>query len=161
MDETTKAAVERITIRYEQPTRIPSGQLATVFYDCYQLVPSELARLAADAIGDLEHDAFDIAVGLAYSGILFAAAVSGGRKVAIYQKDGKIFGPTLRGLRVFIVDDVVHSGRRLQTAAEAVRAEGGIVAGYVCIVDRSAGVLKSPAATLGAPLWSAFQADME
>jgi orotate phosphoribosyltransferase len=87
--------------------------------------------------------------------------VSGGRKVAIYQKDGKIFGPTLRGLRVFIVDDVVHSGRRLQTAAEAVRAEGGIVAGYVCIVDRSAGVLKSPAATLGAPLWSAFQADME
>lgn len=160
MDETTKASIERITIRFEKPTRIPSGQVATMFYDCYQLAPSELARLAADAIGDLDHEAFDVALGLAYSGILFAAAVAGGRKVAILQKDGKIFGPDLRGKRVVVVDDVVHTGRHVAEAADIVRAEGGVVVGFVCIIDRSSGQLQRPESQLKAPLWSAFQADM-
>jgi orotate phosphoribosyltransferase len=160
MDETTKASIERITIRFEKPTRIPSGQVASVFYDCYQLAPSELARLAADAIGDLDHEAFDVSLGLAYSGILFAAAVAGGRKVAILQKDGRIFGPDLRGKRVVIVDDVVHTGRHIMQAAEIVQAEGGTVVGFVCIIDRSAGALTGASSQLGAPLWSAFQSDM-
>ncbi len=160
MDETTKASIDRIAIRFEKPTRIPSGQVTSVFYDCYQLAPSELARLAADAVGDLDHDAFEFAVGLAYSGILFAAAVAGGRKVAILQKDGKIFGPDLRGKRVVIFDDVFHTGRHLVQAADRVRAEGGIVVGFVCIIDRSSGTLSGAASQLKAPLWSAFQADM-
>jgi orotate phosphoribosyltransferase len=160
MDETTKASIDRITIRFEKPTRIPSGQFASVFYDCYRLAPSELARLAADAIGDLDHDAFDVAVGLAYSGILFAAAVAGGRRVAIIQKDGQLFGPDLRGRKVVIVDDVVHTGGRLQTAAAKVAEEGGTVVGYVCIIDRSSGQLTGSESPLKAPLWSAFQAEM-
>jgi orotate phosphoribosyltransferase len=160
MDDTTKASIDRIAIRFDRPTRIPSGQVASVFYDCYQLTPSELARLAADAIGDLEHEVFDIAVGLAYSGILFAAAVSGGRRVAILQKDGKIFGPDLKGRRVVVVDDVVHTGKHLIDAAEKIRAEGGNVVGYVCIIDRSGGALSEDGSPLKAPLWSAFQSDM-
>ena len=160
MDETTKASIDRITVRFPQPTRIPSGQVASVFYDCYQLTPSELARLAADAIGDLDHEAFDFALGIAYSGILFAAAVAGGRRVAILQKDGKIFGPDLKGRRVVVVDDVIHTGRQIIDAAEKVRAEGGIVVGYVCIIDRSSGALNEAGSQLGAPLWSAYQADM-
>ena len=160
MDETTKAAIDKITIRFERPTRIPSGQFASVFYDCYQLAPSELARLAADAVGDLDHDAFDFAVGLAYSGILFAAAVSGGRKVAILQKDGQLFGPDLRGRRVVIVDDVVHTGRHFVEATAKVESEGAIVVGYVCIIDRSAGALSGAATPLKGPLWSAFQDEM-
>lgn len=161
MDETTKASIDRITIRFDRPTRLPGGQVASVFYDCYQLAPSELARLAADAIGDLEYDAFDLAIGLAYSGILFAAAVAGGRKVAILQKDGRLFGPDLKGKRVMIVDDVVHTGRHITEAAKAALAEGAIVTGFVCIVDRSSGTLSGPTSPLHAPLWSAFQADME
>lgn len=161
MDETTKAAIERIAIRYNQPTKIPSGDVATVFYDCFQLSPSELARLAADAVGDLDHDTFDMAVGLAYSGILFASAVAGGRNVAILQKDGNFFGPTLQGRRVVIVDDVVHSGSRIREAARKVAAAGGAVVGFVCIIDRSSGAFRGATSPLGAPLWSAFQADME
>jgi orotate phosphoribosyltransferase len=161
MDETTKAVIERIAIRYDQPTKIPSGDLATVFYDCFQLSPSELARLAADAIGDLDHDTFDMAVGLAYSGILFSSAVAGGRKVAILQKDGNLFGPELKGRRVVIVDDVVYSGSKIREAARKVQAAGGTVVGFVCIIDRSSGALKGAISPLGAPLWSAFQADME
>jgi orotate phosphoribosyltransferase len=160
MDETTKASIDRITIRFERPTRLPGGQFASIFYDCYQLAPSELARLAADAVGDLEHDAFDIAVGLAYSGIMYAAAVAGGRKVAILQKDGQIFGPDLRGRRVVIVDDVVHTGRHFIEAAKKVEQEGGVVVGFVCIIDRSSGMLKGPQSPLSAPLWSAFESEM-
>jgi orotate phosphoribosyltransferase len=161
MDETTKGLINRITVRFDSPTTLPSGQVASVFYDCYQLVPSELARLAAEAVGDLESDYFDVAVGLAYSGILFAASVAGGRKVAIVQKDGKIFGPDLRGRRVLVVDDVAHTGKRLLGAAKRVADGGGIVVGFVCIVDRSSGILGGPSSPLKLPLWSAFSSDME
>ena len=160
MDETTKAAVDSITIRFERPTRLPGGQVSSVFYDCYQLAPSQLARLAAEAIGELDHDVFEVAVGLAYSGILYAAAVAGGRKVAILQKDGQLFGPDLKGRRVVIVDDVAHTGRHFLDAAKKVEQDGGIVAGFVCIIDRSSGMLKGSSSPLPAPLWSAFEAEM-
>jgi orotate phosphoribosyltransferase len=156
MDETTKAIVDQITIRFAKPTRISSGKVVSVFYDCFQLTPNDYARLAAHAVGHLEHDAFDIAVGLAYSGILYAAAVAGGRKVVIMQKDGRFFGPDLRGQRVVVVDDVVHTGRHFVNAAERVAAEGGVVVGFACLIDRSRGTAQLPA-----QLWSAMQADME
>lgn len=165
MDDTTKRTIERVSIRFPKPTRIPTGQVCSVFYDCYQLTPSELARLAADAVGDLDHDAFDIVVGIAYSGILYAAAVAGGRKVAILQKDDRIFGPDLKGQRVVIADDVVCTGSHLRDAAERVREEGGIVVGFSCIIDRSGGAFTNGVAVnqtnQPAPLWSAFQTDME
>jgi orotate phosphoribosyltransferase len=82
------------------------------------------------------------------------------------QKDGSFFGPDLNGQRVVIVDDVVHSGRRLRDAAEKVRSEGGDVVGFACLIDRSAGRFSHSDVSdirmeLGAPLWSAFQTDME
>jgi orotate phosphoribosyltransferase len=156
MDETTKAIIDQITIRFAKPTRISSGEVVSVFYDCFQLTPNDYARLAAHALGHLEHDAFDIAVGLAYSGILYAAAVAGGRKVVIMQKDGHFFGPDMRGQRVVIADDVVHTGRHLANAAERVTAQGGIVVGFACLIDRSRGKAKLPA-----QLWSAMQTEME
>jgi orotate phosphoribosyltransferase len=166
MDETTKGIIERIAIQFPKPTRIPSGQVCSIFYDCFQLTPNDLARLAAHAVGHLEHDAFDVAVGLAYSGILFAASVAGGRKVAILQKDGRFFGPDLKGQRVVVVDDVVHTGNRVQEAAERVRSEGGDVVGFACLIDRSGGRLAAPPSSGAAgghsvPLWFAFQTEME
>ena len=137
MDETTKSIIERVSIRFPKPSRIPSGQMCSIFFDCFQLTPSDHARLAADAVGHLDHDAFDIVVGIAYSGILYSAAVAGGRKVVILQKDGRFFGPDLKGQRVVVADDVVFSGRHLMDAAEKVQAEGGNVVGFACIIDRS------------------------
>jgi len=157
MDETTKAIIERITIRLPKPTRIPSGAICSVFYDCFQLTPNDMARLGAHAVGHLDHDAFDIAVGLAYSGILFAAAIAGGRKVVILQKDGSFFGPDLRGQRVVVVDDVVHSGRHLREARDRIVGEGGVVVGFACAIDRSEGGEMG----LAEPFWSAYQTGME
>ena len=165
MDDTTKKIIEKISVVYPKPTQIPTGQSCSVFFDCFQLSPSDLARLAAEAVGDVNHDTFDIVVGLAYSGILFAAAVAGGKKVGILQKDGHLFGPSLKGLRVIVADDVVHSGGRMREGASKVAAAGGEVIGYACIVDRSGGKFASGIPSEkneeSRPLWSAFQTDME
>ena len=59
-----------------------------------------------------------------------------------------------------IVDDVVHTGKHLLAASKKVEEEGGIVIGFVCIIDRSSGILKGPSSPLIAPLWSAFESEM-
>ena len=164
MDETTKKIIGKISVVYPTATQIPTGQSCSVFYDCFQLSPSDLARLAADAVGDVDHDTFDIVVGLAYSGILFAAAVAGGKRVAILQKDGQLFGPNLAGLRALVADDVVHTGGRMREAAAKVAAAGGEVVGFACIVDRSSGKFQAGMPSENnadlRPLWSAFLTDM-
>lgn len=157
MDETTKNIIARITQKTPTSQVIPSGHSVTVFYDCLSLTPNELARLAADAIGDLPSDFFDVAVGIAYNGISFANAVAGGRQVAILQADKKICGPSIKDKKIIIVDDVAHSGQRLVEAKKLVEAQGAIVIGYACIVDRSEGKIE----TLDKPLWSAYQTIME
>lgn len=158
IDETTRAIIDRITVHYDQPTRIPAGYMCRVFYDCSHLSPNDLARLAAQATGHLTEGSFDLAIGLAYSGVFFAAAVAGGRQVGIVQIDGGIYGPSPAGKKVLLVDDVVFSGSRLTQAARAVEENGGRVVGYACVVDRSEGQLKS---ALGRPLWSAYEAGLD
>lgn len=156
MDETTKALIEKITFTYPTPQPIPSGHLCSIYYDCMQLSPNDLARLAALAVGHLDQHHFDIAVGIAYNGIFFAGAVAGGRHTAILQKDGRFHGPSLTGKRVVVVDDVVHSGNRMNEASAKVTEAKGIVTGFACIIDRSEGRF----GTEDKPLWSAFQTNM-
>lgn len=156
MDETTKAVIERITRSYPKPQTIPSGHESCAYYECNLLTPNELARLAAEAVGHLPEDAFDVAIGIAYQGILFAAALAGGREVSILQTDGKFSGSDLSGKKVIIVDDVVHSGKRMLDAEAKAVAAGANVVGYACVVDRSDGAFGSK----HKPLWSAFQTNM-
>jgi orotate phosphoribosyltransferase len=156
MDETTKALIEKIIIKYPTPTIIPSGHTSNIYYDCAKLSPNDLARLAAEAIGDLDSDAFDVALGIAYAGICFAAAIAGGRQIAILQTDQVVNGPDLKGQKVVIVDDVVHSGRRLQNAESIATSLGATVVGWACIIDRSEGKV----GTAQKPLWSAYQTSM-
>ena len=151
MNETIASIIDKVTVRYPKPTEIPGGHLCTEFFDCARLSPSDLARLAAQATGDLDEEHFDAVLGLAYSGILFAAAVAGGRQVNILQKDGAIYGPSLKGRKVVIVDDVVASGTHLHNAEAKVREAGASVVGYACVVDRSNGKVGSDSK----PLWSA------
>jgi orotate phosphoribosyltransferase len=157
MDETTRQIIEQITVRFPKPTPIRSGQVCSVYFDCIQLSPNDLARLAAEATGHLPSGSFDIAVGLAYTGILFASAVASGERVTILQQDGAFFGPKLAGQRVVVVDDVVHQGNRMGRAVERARQEGANVVGMACIVDRSTGHVGRGEL----PLWSAYQTSME
>ena len=156
MDETTKKIVDRITVRYATPQKIPSGDLCAVFYDCIRLSPAELARLAAEATGGLDEDTFDMAVGIAYTGILFSAAVAGGRQVTILTEGKTLAGPPVKSKQVVVVDDVVHTGSRMREAARIVEEAGGKVVGFAAIIDRSDGAF----GTSTLPLWTAFQTDM-
>ncbi len=144
MDETTKAIIATITVQG------PAG----LSYDCTSLCPNDLARMAAEATGDLPEGTFDLVVGIAYRGILFAAAVAGGHQVAIFQHDGSLCGPPVRGRRVVLVDDVFAGVDRFKSAGEMVTAQGGTVVGCACIIDRAERV----ASLGGLPVWSAFQA---
>ncbi len=155
MDETTKKIIELITQRHKKPVAVPGGRSSAIFYDCAQLSPNDLARLAAEAVGHLSEDSFDIVVGIAYRGILFAAALAGGRPVAILEREGEISGPDLSGKKVLIADDVVFSGEHILSAQRKVEARGGVVVGFACIVDRTGG----KTAEVGRPLWSAFEGD--
>ena len=157
VDETTRAIIERITIRYSEPRAIRGGHTCRVFYDCSLLSPNDLARLAAEAAGHLEESTFGMVVGLAYSGVFLAAAVAGGRQVGILETDGKLYGPPVKGKRLLISDDVVYSGSHLLKADQILTAAGAEVVGYVCIVDRSEG--QEP--PLAKPLWSALRTALE
>lgn len=157
MDDTTKRIIERITVRSVAPRTLPNGESCSVFYDCIRLTPNDLARLAAEATGDLDESVFDMSVGLAYTGIFFASAIAGGRPVGIVTHDGSIVGPEITGQRIVLVDDVVSSGTRLLEATRSIEAHGAQIVGYACIVDRSGGKF----GTEQRPLWSAHQTIME
>lgn len=156
MDETTRSIIKNITEECNPPKKLAKGATCTVFYDCVRLTPNDLARLAAEATGHLDEHDFDLVVGIAYEGILFAAAVAGGKQVTILRADGRLSGAALHGRKVMIVDDVIHTGRRVKEAEKTVIAEGGSVVGFACIVDRSSGAHSQ----LGHPVYSAFSAAM-
>ena len=153
MDDTTRAIIEKITIRYEHPITIAGKHTSNVFYNCLELSPNDLARLAATSTGHLPHNIFDMAVGLAYTGIFYAAAIAGGRGVGILKADGTLSGPEVGGRKVVIVDDVICTGARVRDAQERLEALGATVVGYACIIDRSSGALGSN----DKALWSAFK----
>jgi orotate phosphoribosyltransferase len=158
MDETTKKIIDSIIRTSGTPREIAPGVQARVYFECQALSPTELARLAAQAVGHVAAGTFDVAVGIAYGGIFFAAAVAGGHDTAILQTDHKIYGADLRAKKVIVVDEVVVTGKRVLAAVKTLQAAGAQVVGIACIIDRSAGKF-TPAPAL--PLWSAYQTNLE
>ncbi len=158
MDDTTRAIIERIVERYDAPRQLPNcDHESKIFFDCQKLTPNDLARLAAEATGHLPDEAFDVAVGVAYKGIFFSAAIAGGRQIAILKTDGKIHGPDLNGKRVLVVIDVLCLGREAKRAVSQVTQMGAQVVGMACIIDRSNGKLDNE---LG-PIYSAHQLPLD
>jgi len=157
MDETTRSVIEKIKVKCDPPMTLPGGGVCRVFFDCARLSTNDCARLAAEATGDLDEHSFDGVVAIAYSGILFGAAVASGKPVSILQADGRLWGNEVKGRTVIVADDVVFTGARMREAAERLKLLGAVVKGFACIIDRSEG--KFGSSTL--PLWSAYQTAME
>jgi orotate phosphoribosyltransferase len=91
---------------------------------------------------------FDRITGIPVAGIPFASQVAYiMKKPFLYvRKDAKLHGRERRvdgilvsGDRVLLVDDLVTTGITLKKAAEAVRAEGGVVTQAVSFLDRQEG----------------------
>ncbi len=91
---------------------------------------------------------FDRIAGVPIAGIPFATQVAYNlRKPFLYVRKGaKMYGRERRvegilvsGDRVLLIDDLITTGLSLKEAADAVRAEGGVVTDAVAFLDREEG----------------------
>ncbi len=91
---------------------------------------------------------FDRIAGIPIAGIPFASQIAYNlKKPFLYVRQGaklhgrerRVEGILVSGNRVLLIDDLVTTGLTLKKAAEAVRAEGGIVTDAVAFLDREEG----------------------
>ena len=91
---------------------------------------------------------FDRIAGIPLAGIPFASQIAYNlRKPFLYVRKGvklhgrerRVEGVLISGDRVLLLDDLLTTGLTLKTAAEAVKAEGGVVSDAVVFLDREEG----------------------
>jgi orotate phosphoribosyltransferase len=91
---------------------------------------------------------FDRIAGVPLAGIPFASQIAYNlRKPFLYvRKDvrrhgrqRRVEGILVSGDRVLLVDDLITTGLNLKKAADAIRAEGGVVTEVVALLDREEG----------------------
>jgi orotate phosphoribosyltransferase len=91
---------------------------------------------------------FDRMAGVPLTGIVFASQVAYNlKKPFVYVRKGvrlrgrerRVEGVLVSGERVLLIDDLVTTGLTVKKAAEAVRAEGGVVTDAVVFLDREEG----------------------
>jgi orotate phosphoribosyltransferase len=131
-----------------QSTLYIDARLTTMHPEGLTLIgPLGLAALRqvgwhVDAIGGLTLGADPIAYAISYASALAGVPLRAFtvRKEAKTHGAGKrIEGPFQRGDRVAVIEDVITTGGSALTAVDAVRAEGGEVAGVLALVDREEG----------------------
>jgi len=115
------------------------------FPDAFQKVCIFYKTLTQERVG-IEN--FERVAGIPVAGIPFASLVAYQfRKPFLYiRKEVKLHGRQKRvegilapGDRILLVDDLVTSGFSLKKAAEALRAEGGVIRDAVVLLDREEG----------------------
>ena len=115
------------------------------FPDAFREICDCYTQFITDQIG-LKN--FDRVAGVPLAGIPFASQIAYNlRKPFLYVRKGiklhgrerRVEGILFSGEKVLLIDDLVTTGLTLQNAAEAVRAEGGIVTEAVVFLDREEG----------------------
>jgi len=132
---------------------LSSGRHSDAYYQCAQILQfPDLALELGRSIANLyaEED-FDLVVSPAIGAVLLGHEVAralGRRYVFTERKDGVM---SLRrdfriekGERVLIVEDVVTRGTSTREVIDIVAAEGGVVAGLACLVDRTGADVELP-----------------
>lgn len=155
MDETTRFIIDRITKKFDAPTKIREGKICSVYYDCTELTPNELSRLGALAIGDGIED-YQVVVPVSKYAILYAGAVAGSKPVSFFNDSNNIIGVDLLDKKVLLVSDVVHTGSEMLKVQNLVNENGGKVSAFLCIVDRSNGEFSYK----GKKMYSALTTDL-
>jgi len=134
--------------------KLSSGK-ASPYYIDLRVIPSfpdafrEICNLYAEYITNrIGAKNFDRIAGVPLTGIIFASQVAYNLKkpfiyvrkgVRMHGRERRVEGILSSGDRVLLIDDLVTTGLTLKKAAEAVRAEGGVVTDAVVFLDREEG----------------------
>jgi orotate phosphoribosyltransferase len=115
------------------------------FPDAYREICNFYDQYITTQIGT---ENFDRIAGVPLAGIPFASQIAYNlKKPFLYVRKGtrhhgrqrRVEGILVSGDRVLLVDDLVTTGLNLKKAAEAIRAEGGVVKEAVAFLDREEG----------------------
>jgi orotate phosphoribosyltransferase len=134
--------------------KLPSGK-ASPYYVDLRVIPSfpdafhEICDFYSEAIkSQIGLKNFDRISAIPLTGLPFASHIAYNlKKPFLYVRKGvrlsgrerRVEGVLVSGDRVLLVDDLVTSGLTLKKAAEAIRAEGGVVTQAVAFLDREEG----------------------
>jgi orotate phosphoribosyltransferase len=134
-----KLASGKVTPYYIDLRLVPS------FPDAFRQICDFYAEQITTQIG-LKN--FNRVAGIPLAGIPFASQIAYNlKKPFLYVRKGarlhgrerRVEGILISGDRVLLIDDLVTTGLTLKKAAEAVKAEGGVVTEAVALLDREEG----------------------
>jgi orotate phosphoribosyltransferase len=115
------------------------------FPDAYREICNFYAEYITSQVGT---ENFDRIAGIPLAGIPFASQIAYNLKkpflyvrkdIRHHGRQRRVEGILVSGDRVLLVDDLVTTGLNLKKAAEAIRAEGGVVKEAVALLDREEG----------------------
>jgi len=134
--------------------KLTSGRISPYYIDL-RIVPSfpdVFKRICDLYVGliktELGANNFDRTAGIPTAGIPFASLIAYHlnkpflyvrQRVRLHGRERRIEGLLMPGERALLIDDLITTGGSLRKAAEAIRAEGGIVTDAVVLLDREEG----------------------
>jgi len=156
--ETKKAEMAKILMKIDALKfgvfKLTSGKPSPYYIDL-RVVPSfpdaftQICDFYAETITkEIGTKNFNRIAGVPIAGIPFASQIAYNlKKPFLYVRKGirrhgrqrRVEGILVSGNRVLLVDDLVTTGLTLKKAAEAIRAEGGVVEQAVAFLDREEG----------------------
>ena len=134
--------------------KLSSGK-ASPYYIDLRVVPSfpdafrEICDLYGETItSQIALKNFDRIAAVPLAGIPFASQIAYNLKkpflyvrkgIRLHGRERRVEGILVSGDRVLLVDDLITTGLTLKKAAEAIRAEGGVVTEAIAFLDREEG----------------------
>ncbi len=115
------------------------------FPDAYQDIINHYTQTIKNQIGT---DKFDRIAGVPIAGVPFASQVAFNLKkpflytrkgIRLHGRERRVEGILVSGDRVLLMDDLATTGLTLRKAADAIRAEGGVVTDALVFLDREEG----------------------
>ncbi len=103
---------------------------------------------AQQIIAEIGTSNFERVAGVPIAGIPFASQIAYNLKkpflyvrkdVKLYGRERRVEGILVSGDKVLLIDDLLTTGLTLKNAAEAIRAEGGVITDVVVFLDREEG----------------------